>query len=79
MKEHDSIVRIFSGSEVTALMIKARLEEAGIVTMIRNDFQSGVAAGFYAGPPADVDLFVSDEDLAAANLIIPEILNMNTE
>ncbi len=79
MKEHDSIVRVFSGSEITALMIKARLEEAGIVAMIRNDFQSGVAAGFFAGPPEDVDLFVSNEDLEAANPVIEEILNMNME
>jgi hypothetical protein len=35
--------------------------------MIKNDFQSGNAAGFFSGIPSAVDLFIRESDAARTN------------
>jgi hypothetical protein len=62
MMDQDGIIRVYSGSEVQALALQAELEEIGVGAMIRNDFQSGVMAGFVAGISAVVDLYISTAD-----------------
>ncbi len=39
MNDHDHSIRIFTGSEIDALALRALLEEAGISSMIRNEYQ----------------------------------------
>ncbi|TCO04979.1 putative signal transducing protein [Natronoflexus pectinivorans] len=68
----DNIVKIFTASEVTVLLLKGRLEELGITSMIKDNFKSGVAAGFYGGPPETVDLFIQEKDMDAATPVINE-------
>ncbi len=70
--ESDRTVLIFSGPEMEALALKAMLEEAGIGVMERNEFRSGVMAGFYAGAPSESDLYVAEHDAEAAGLLIAE-------
>lgn len=70
--ESDGTVLIFSGPEMEALALKAMLEEAGIGVMERNDFRSGVMAGFYAGAPSETDLYVAAHDAEAAAGLIRE-------
>jgi hypothetical protein len=66
MNDHDHTIRIFTGSEIDALALRALLEEAGISSMIRNDYQSGMLAGFVAGFPSESELYISDADREAA-------------
>ena len=77
MKEHDQSIRIFTGSEIDALALKARLEEADIGSMIHNEFRSGLMAGFVAGFPSETDLYISESDREAADAILTGFLAGN--
>ncbi len=72
MKNDDKIVRVFSGSEVSVILLKAKLEEAGVSAIIQNDFQSGIAAGFAGSTPTGVDLYIREGDLTLADPILSE-------
>ena len=73
----DQIIRVFSGTEMLVLMLKSELEEGGIGAMVQNDFQSGVMAGFVAGLPSSVDLYIREADLVAAEPVIEAFLQVN--
>ena len=70
MKNEDQLVRVFSGSEVSVILLKAKLEEAGVSAIIQNDFQSGIAAGFAGSTPTGVDLYIREGDLQLAEPIL---------
>lgn len=77
--EEGKLIRIYSGSEVTALLLKDGLEQSGVTSMIKNDFQSGVIAGFAGGVPSDVDLYIDEIDLAKAEPIVSNFLSVNPQ
>lgn len=77
--EDGQIIRVYSGSEITALLLKEELEQAGVMTMIKNDFQSGVIAGFAGGIPSDVDLYIDESDLAKAEPVVSNFLTINPQ
>lgn len=60
MKENSNLIRVYSGTELTVNLLKDELEKFGISSMIRNDFNSGVSAGFSGGVPSSIDLFIQD-------------------
>jgi hypothetical protein len=60
MKTQKNLMRIYTGTEVSVILLKGELEEKGIYTMIKNDFQSGNAAGFFGGIPSAVDLYIRE-------------------
>jgi len=66
----DNLIRIYSGTEVSVLTLQSMLEENDIGAMMQNDFQSGLAAGFVAGLPTSVDLYIQESDLAEAETIL---------
>lgn len=74
MNDHDHSIRIFTGSEIDALALRALLEETGISSMIRNEYQSGMLAGFVAGFPSESELYISDSDREAAEPILAVFL-----
>ena len=74
MNDHDHSIRIFTGSEIDALALRALLEETGISSMIRNEYQSGMLAGFVAGFPSESELYISDADREAAEPILAGFL-----
>jgi hypothetical protein len=75
MTDKDGIVKLFSGDEISVIHLKDELETADIETIIRNDYQSGTSAGFYAGPPSSYELFVLESDVDVANDILQNFLN----
>jgi hypothetical protein len=79
MIDEEKIIRVYSGSEILALMLKAELEENGIGAMIRNDFQSGVLAGFVDGLPSMADLYIREADAAEASPVIKTFIEFNDE
>lgn len=60
MKENSNLIRVYSGTELTVNLLKDELEKFGISSMIRNDFNSGVSAGFSGGVTSSIDLFIQD-------------------
>ncbi|MGB7842617.1 MAG: DUF2007 domain-containing protein [Salinimicrobium sp.] len=50
--------RIYTGSEVNVLHLQNLLSEEDIPSRVRNDFDSGLRAGFGGGLPGQVLLFV---------------------
>jgi hypothetical protein len=76
MKENDNIIRIYTGTELTANLLKDELEKIGIIGIIQNDFESGTSAGI-AGDPSAIDLFIQESDLKKARPIIVDFLKIN--
>jgi hypothetical protein len=73
----NELVRVYTGTEVAVILLKGRLEEMGISSIIQNDFKSGVEAGFVGGVRSGVDLFIQLFDFEKAEPIIREFTLKN--
>lgn len=76
MTNQDDLTRLFSCSEVDAQVLKEVLNDNQIPSLIRNDMNSGKAAGFgggYAGSEAHV--YVFEKDLEKAKGILEQFQN----
>lgn len=75
MDSEDDYKRIYTGSEVNVLHLQNLLAEKDIPTRVRNDFDSGLRAGFGGGLRGQVQLFALsshyDEALKIANETFP--------
>ena len=78
MKENSNLIRVYSGTELTVNLLKDELEKFGISSMIQNDFNSGVSAGFSGGVPSSIDLFIQELDLGKAEPILSEFRETNS-
>lgn len=57
------LVEVFMGFEQTVEIVKMRLlDEAGIHSLIQNDFASGMVAGFGGGTLSTIRLYVNESD-----------------
>lgn len=56
MKEQSNLLRIFTGSEVSVILLKGQLEENGIPAIVKNEFRKGITAGFAGSTPTAIDL-----------------------
>lgn len=72
-KAMDDLVRIFSDTELTVTHLKNLLADSGIESMVKNDFESGVSAGFVAGTTSTVDLYVLEKDLELARPVVEQL------
>ena len=77
MKEKTNLIRVYTGTELTVLLLKKELEKSGIYGIVQNDFSSGVSAGFSGGVPSSVDLFIQELDLQKAEPILVEFMAIN--
>ncbi|GAO29962.1 putative signal transducing protein [Geofilum rubicundum] len=77
MDEDKGVVRVYTGREVQVGILKGVLEEAGITSMVRDEFQASISAGFVNGVPSALDLYIQEGDLAAAEPIINDFLKNN--
>ena len=66
-----ALMKIFSGSEILATALQAKIEEAGIDTLLKNNIQSGRLAGFGTSGMA-VELFIEEVDFGKADPIVEE-------
>ena len=78
MKENSNLVRVYSGTELTVNLLKDELEKFGISSMIQNDFNSGVSAGFSGGILSSIDLFIQELDLGKAYPVLREFRETNS-
>ena len=73
MKEDQiDMVRVYSDSEININKFRAELAKIGIPSLVKNEFQSALMAGFGASPNA-VDLYVNSTDQEAANALIQDL------
>lgn len=78
MHNNDELVKILTDSEITLSLLKEALEDFGILSIIKNDFDNGFSAGYIAtGFPKVVDLYVNESDRAKAEEFIKEFLKNN--
>ena len=65
------LLKVFSGSEVLAIALQERLEQAGVETVKKDNIQSARMGGF---PMSDVavEVFIQETDFAKANPVIEE-------
>jgi hypothetical protein len=73
MKDDENLIKAYAGNEAAVLLLKARLEEAGIPALVKNDYS---AAWYLAVPPA-IDLYIQESDLKEAEPIIQDFLKDN--
>jgi hypothetical protein len=77
MKKEDDLIRVYTGSEVSVILLKGELEQLGIQAMMQNDFDAGLSAGFVSGVPSAIDLYIQESDLDKAKPIIDEFVKNN--
>jgi len=70
----ENLVNVYSDTEITVTHLKEVLAENGIESMIKNDFESGVSAGFVAGIPTSIDLYVFAKDKEKATPIVQQFI-----
>jgi hypothetical protein len=75
MDDQSKHIRLFTGSLIEIQRLQLDLDDQDIPSLVKNNFQSGVRAGFYGGSPSQVELFIYEEDQEKA---IP-ILNIFKE
>ena len=64
-------MKVFSGSEILALALQAKIEEIGVNTVVKNNIQSATLGGFGNLGQA-VEVFIQETDFAKANPVIEE-------
>lgn len=64
-------MKVFSGSEVLAIALQERLEEAGVETVKKDNIQSARLGG-YGGSDLAVEVFIQETDFAKANPVIED-------
>lgn len=62
-------VTVYTGSEVNIQYLQSIFEKAGIRSIVKNNFQSGLRAGFYGGSPEQVNLLVESSHSEEAKKI----------
>lgn len=73
-EQRGDLVRIYTGSEVSVIYLKAELENIGIAALVKNNWQSGITAGFGGGTPDSIDLFIQESDFENSKLKIEELV-----
>lgn len=75
MSSDESFKHVYTGSEVNIQYLQELLDKASIPSRVKNEFDSGLRAGFGGGLPGQVQLFVSashhDEAAAIVNATFP--------
>jgi hypothetical protein len=77
MKEKDKLVKVYTGTEVTVLLLQVLLEEIGVSTTIQNNYKSGVEVGFVGGVISAIDLFIQQSDFETAEPVIRDFIAIN--
>lgn len=76
MSNEDSYTRVYTGPETNVQYLQELFEKADIQYRVRDDFESGLRAGFGGGVRGQVQIFVHqnhfDEALKIARSTFPE-------
>ena len=78
MKYDDELVKVLTDSVITLNLLKEELEDFGILSLIKNDYDNGFSAGYVATSfPNVADLYVNESDRIKAETFINEFLKNN--
>jgi hypothetical protein len=69
MRKEENLVKVFSGPESSAILLKSRLEESGISALIKNDSDDA----FFGMTPTVVDLYVKAADLKITRTTLQDL------
>jgi hypothetical protein len=78
MATRDKLVKIYTGTEITVLLLKGLLEEIGVNSTIQNQYKSGVEIGFIGGVQSAIDLYIQQSDFEKAEDVISEFVKTNS-
>ncbi len=67
--------RIYTGSFINVQYLQNILEQKGINSVKRDDFESGLRSGFGGGLPNQVQLFVKKKDILLAKALVQKNLD----
>ena len=68
MKKADNLIKVFTGDEASATLLKSRLGQTGISALIKNDSSSA----FFGAVSPVIDLYIQESDLENAKPLITE-------
>ncbi|WP_185968823.1 putative signal transducing protein [Carboxylicivirga sp. M1479] len=71
----DDLIKVYSDTELTITHLKNVLADAGIESLIKNDYESGVSAGFVAGTLSAIDLYVFAKDEEKARPVVEKFIS----
>lgn len=77
IEENNNLIIVYSGSDITINLLKEELEKIGISSVIQNDYNSGIIAGFSTGTRYSVDLLIKEHDVNKAKPIINGFIQIN--
>jgi hypothetical protein len=77
MKTKNKLVKVYTGTEVTVLLLKDLLEDIGVTSTIQNNYKSGIEVGFVGGVQSAIDLFIQQSDFATAEPLIRDFITKN--
>jgi len=66
MSKDEGYEHIYTGPETNVQYLQGIFNKAGLSNMVKNDFDSGLRAGFGGGLPGQVQLFVINSHLEEA-------------
>ncbi len=65
------MMKVFSGSEILAAALQAKIEAAGVATQIKNNIQAAKLSGFGSSGQA-VEVFINEKDFGKAHQAIED-------
>jgi hypothetical protein len=77
MKTKNKLVKVYTGTEVTVLLLKDLLEDIGVTSTIQNNYKSGIEVGFVGGVQSAIDLFIQQSDFETAEPLIRDFIAKN--
>jgi len=72
MSDLNRYTKIYSGNQVSVILLKGLFEEAGIAFIEKNEQTSGVISGFVGGTESTISLAVQAFDQAKAEKIVED-------
>lgn len=72
MSNLNTYIKVYSGNQVSVILLKGLLEEAGIAVLEKNEQNSGVIAGFVGGTQSTISVSVQEFDKEKAEKIVSE-------
>ena len=64
------LIKVFNGPEVSATLLKSRLDEIGVDSIIKNDANDA----FWGVTPQVIDLYIDESDLEKAEDVLKEFV-----
>lgn len=77
MKERNKLIKVYTGTEVTVILLKELLEEIGVSSTIQNNYKSGIEVGFVGSVISAIDLYIQQSDFDKAEPLIRNFIAQN--